>query len=690
MWNADQFKEHKPIQTATAMHGFKMTIIFYLILPIVFYLSVSWIYFGPKNPAYLINRFFCAGGDPEFYVWFINWWPFALSHGLNPFVTTYAWSTSGLNLAWLTSMPSIALLFAPLTYIIGAQATFNIIAILSPALAATACYSLVYYLTRKVIGSLLAGYIFGFSSYELGQLLGHTQLYFIAAIPLVVLLVILRINKSIKRWPFIIALAILESFEFQASLEIFATAAFLSAISLITFYLATPKETKIEIISSSIDIALSLIPFTIITSPYIYYLLTSFRSLPQQMAPATVYSTDILNFIIPTPITRIGRTLFSNISSHYTGNYTEEGAYLGAPLLLIIYHFTIARWNEKYTIPLFTLFLIVAIFSLGDFLHVNGVITHVPMPWWIVSHFPLMNSALPLRLSLYTSLIAAVIVGLWLAKSRSKYSSAFKYGATLLSCIMLSPNMHVYNWSKPHIPQVFSKKYIAGVLTKKENILILPYGGSGTYYQYASGMFFSQYGNYLGFNPLAFKNHPYPATFPLQNGIVPPSFICDIESFCVKHQIKKIFATKGTKIQVIDALYNSGWAKSNVGSTVIFTVPAHPRTAVLSGQYWSLHLCAKKYHWMGRSLSIRNYNYPAVLEISGMYLPGNVIEKLDISYSGFTKIFTVVHATNIHIRIPANGKVNILAQNTFVPHEINHKLSDRRPLSVLVRLRPSF
>jgi hypothetical protein len=506
---------------------------------------------------------------------------------------------------------------------------------------------------------------------------------------LVVLLVILRINKKFKRWPFIIALAILESFEFQASLEIFATAALLAAISLITFYLAAPKETKTAIMSSSIDIALSLIPFTIITSPYIYYFLASIRSLPQQMAPATVYSADILNFIIPTPITRIGRALFSNIASHYTGNYSEEGAYLGAPLLLIIYHFTIVRWNEKYTISLFSLFLIVAIFSLGDFLHVNGVITHIPMPWWIVSHFPLMNSALPLRLSVYTSLIGAVIVGLWLAKSRSKYSSAFKYGAALLSCTMLSPNMHMYNWSKPHIPQVFSKKYIGSVLTKKENILILPYG-SGTYEQYASGMFFSQYGNYLGFNPMAFKNHPYPAVFPLQNGIVPPSFIYDMESFCVKHKIKKIFATKGTNIHVVDALYRLGWAKSNVGGTAIFTVPAHARTAVFSGQYWGLHLCAKKYHWMGRSLSVTNYNYPAALEISGKYLPGNVIEKVEIGYPGFKKIFTIVQATNVHIRIPANGKVNILAQNTFVPHDINHKSSDRRHLSVLVRLWPSF
>ena len=412
MWDAHQFKEYKPIQRATTLHGFWRALIFYIVIPIVFYLSVSWIYFGPHNPEYLIHGFFCAGPDPEFYIWFINWWPFALSHGLNPFVTTYAWSTSGVNLAWFTSMPSISLLFAPLTYIMGAQATFNIIAILSPALAATACYSLVYYLTRKVAGSILAGYIFGFSSYELGQLLGHTQLYFIAAIPLAILLVILRIDKKIKRWPFIIALAILESFEFQASLEIFATAALLAVISLITFYLAAPKEAKTAIMSSSIDIGLSLIPFIIITSPYMYYLLASIRSLPQQMASGTVYSADILNFIIPTPLTRIGRTVFSNIASRYTGNYAEEGAYLGAPLLFIIYHFTISRWNEKYTISLFALFLMIAIFSLGDFLHVNGVITHIPMPWWIVSHFlPLMNSALPLRLSVYTSLISAVIVG---------------------------------------------------------------------------------------------------------------------------------------------------------------------------------------------------------------------------------------------------------------------------------------
>ena len=46
-----------------------------------------------------------GGGDAKIYVWALAWWPHALSHGINPFLTKDVWAPTGTNLAWVTSLP---------------------------------------------------------------------------------------------------------------------------------------------------------------------------------------------------------------------------------------------------------------------------------------------------------------------------------------------------------------------------------------------------------------------------------------------------------------------------------------------------------------------------------------------------------------------------------------------------------
>ena len=45
------------------------------------------------------------------------------------------------------------------------------------------------------------------------------------------------------------------------------------------------------------------------------------------------------------------------------------------------------------------LFVSCAVLSLGSFLNVGGHSTHVPLPFWIVSHTPFLNNLLPVRIS---------------------------------------------------------------------------------------------------------------------------------------------------------------------------------------------------------------------------------------------------------------------------------------------------
>ena len=651
----------------------------YTVTAALFYAVVSWMTFGPHNIGDLASQFFCPSGDPYFYAWFFNWWPFALSHHINPFYITYDWYPPGLNAAWLTSMPSVSLLFSPLTVSFGAQTTFNVVALLSPALAATSFFCLAFYLTNKFFPSLLSGYTFGFSSYMLGQLLGHTQLYFVAPLPCAILLFILRVNNRIGRKTFIGSFSIVALFEFASSLEIFSTFSIMSLLSLIIFYAAGDRTLRTNLLNAVKDVAWSFVPFVLLGSPYLYYLLVGLHSLPHQMAAATYFSTDILNFFLPTPVTRLGRTIFSSISAHFTGNYSEEGAYLGVPLILILSHYVITLWNDKYTKPLSAILLAALIFSLGSYLHVNGVITHVPLPWILISKLPLMNSALPLRLALYTSLVSAVMLAMWLSKSQSVSRSVVKYAAAIVACAFIWPNQELYHWTRPYIPKLFERSNVSKYLARNDNVLIIS-PNSGTYYQLQSGMRFRLYHNYLGFNPAAFhaRFNPYS---------VQQNYAIRLEKYCGVHSIDRIVTVRTTSPQIISTLRRLSWRHITVGRSQIFYVPRALGWVDLKGDYFGLYPFSKSFHWMSHKLTITSIRKTANVEISGKYIPANIVEHITVYMDGKKVSYGVKQSTNLRLHLLRNGVITIKALDTFVPHCVIPNSNDMRHLSVLVRIK---
>ena len=48
--------------------------------------------------------------DPNFYTWSMRWWPYAVSHGINPLYSSQIGAPRGYDLAWATTTPSVDLL----------------------------------------------------------------------------------------------------------------------------------------------------------------------------------------------------------------------------------------------------------------------------------------------------------------------------------------------------------------------------------------------------------------------------------------------------------------------------------------------------------------------------------------------------------------------------------------------------
>ena len=98
-------------------------------------------------------------------IWAFAWWPYALLHKINPFITTAILAPAGTNLTKLNVRPRLSLLFAPLTLMYGSVVSYNIAAIFSAAFAAWTAYFLFYYIFKSLWRSLVGGYFFWYSSY---------------------------------------------------------------------------------------------------------------------------------------------------------------------------------------------------------------------------------------------------------------------------------------------------------------------------------------------------------------------------------------------------------------------------------------------------------------------------------------------------------------------------------------------
>jgi len=145
-------------------------------------------------------------------------------------------------------------------------------------------------------------------------------------------------QDKLKRYVFILLSALLLAVQFGISTEVFATFLTFSFIGLLIFLTFSDKKTRILILKTTLDFGYSLVLALVILSPFLYYIVKgykeAFNSLPKSSAFA-YYSTDLLNFIIPTPITAIGHSLFAKTTAKFAGDFLEEGAYLGIPFILI-------------------------------------------------------------------------------------------------------------------------------------------------------------------------------------------------------------------------------------------------------------------------------------------------------------------------------------------------------------------
>jgi hypothetical protein len=438
------------------------------------YLGLSFLYFGVPVAAHPGRQYVGEGVDPQIFIWSLAWWPHAILDWTNPIVSHAVWSPVGVNLAWTTSTPGLALAFAPVTLLAGPVVSYNLVAVLMPALAAWTAFLLCRHVTGSFWPSLAGGYLFGFSSYMLGQTEGHLHLTSVFLLPLVALVVLRFVEGSLDGRGLAIRLGLLLAAQISFSTEVFLTLTVSLAVALGVAF-ATVPAARARLRRAAVPIVGGYAIATVLAGPFLYYAFTDFEE--ESLNEPSDYPADLLNLVVPTHLSALSIGRASTVAAQFKANPAENGAYLGLPLLVILGWFCWQARRRPAGRFLTVLLAIGIVAELGTALTIRGE-TVVSLPWTLVAELPAFNHVLPVRFAVYVSLVAAVVAALWGATRPPRES--IRIALLGLAVLAVLPHLWHGDWRvHPNRPAFFTANLYRDCLRPGENVLALPHPSWG-------------------------------------------------------------------------------------------------------------------------------------------------------------------------------------------------------------------
>ena len=351
--------------------------------------------------------------DQEQSMWFLRWIPYALAGGQSPFVTGQLNAPDGVNLMWNASMPLVGTVMAPVTLAAGPLVAYNVAIVAAIATSGWACFLALRRFTEGLLGPLVGGAVYAMSPYVASHAALHLNLVVVWAPPAFLILfheLVVRDRYSPRLVG--VLLGVVAGLQLLTFEELLATSAVSAAV--LAGILAIVVHDRALIIARGGRMARAVIP-----AAAAFLALGAWPLAVQFLGPQRVsgrlldsadFATDLLNLVLPTKYQQFAPAAATAISDHFSVLFHEATGYVGLPLLLVIALGAGLRWSDLRlrvaTIAAVAMFVL----SLGPSLRVGGADTGIPMPWLPFSVLPLLEHALPGRLTLYMWLAIALIV----------------------------------------------------------------------------------------------------------------------------------------------------------------------------------------------------------------------------------------------------------------------------------------
>jgi hypothetical protein len=541
----------------------------------VIYMAISVGVFGVLVVGSSARVYIGYATDPSVMMWFLTWWPHALTHNLNPFLTKVIWAPIGYNLAWATSMPGPSLLAYPITRRFGPVVSYNLLCLIAPALNATAAFLLCTRLSRRFLVALTGGYIFGFSPSVLGhELAGHLFLIFSPWVPLLLYLALHFIEHNMKSWHFIGMCALLATAQCLTAAEIFMTAALMGTLTILVATLILPEQSRPKLARLLKILCVSALVTAVLISPYIYYAI-AYRE--QLIAGGSFLNSRLGALFIPPHDLLLSYSQML-AAAHYKsasllGDWTvfETRFYLGPFFLFVLLYSVVKQWQS----PAVRLLLIVGatawLLSLGAYRQIGQY--SIWLPWALFWKLPFVGQAIPLRLALYCYLDLAMLTVLFLDRLKLNWHRTL---GVLLSVLFILPAVPATERAVTAVdtPEFFGTPLFTKYLDRNEIVLVLPNSSDGNsmLWQAQTGMYFRMAGGYIGGIPRKFAEEK-----------IPELFLSDQITLKRGERLRAFLTSYGIRSVVVNANDSSKWSDLDsvlgtspvrVGGVMFYRAPA--------------------------------------------------------------------------------------------------------------------
>lgn len=449
--------------------------------------------------------------DPSFYTWSMRWWPYAVSHGINPLYSSQVGAPHGYDLAWASTTPSVDLLMWPVTAAFGVLVSYNVLLLLLPPASAWAAFLLTRRLTGRFWASLLAGTVYGFCPYMVvHEWQGQPNLTATAVFPLLAYLVLRWWDGTLRaRW-FVIWAAAAMALEFYTFNESFFDMTAVLAAGLVIGWAVAGPAGRPQVARLARLTAVAYAGAVVVAAPYLYYAFRHHQGDFSRQRPA--FFLNPVRLVLPWSDKISGLNWLADYSGHVGRPSVDD--YVGLPVLLVLLGIAVLAWRRPVTRLLVIGFAFVIVLGIGPDL-VFGTSQPIPLPWAGLWSLPIARSAEPSRFIIFAVLVLAVALALWLTMpSSSRLRLAARWGLGLLAVAAIlwdSPtvysavnplplgykppaDMHAVNQLPPFITDGTYRQY----LRPGETVVIVAYrGNAGMLFQADAGFYFRIAGGYI-------------------------------------------------------------------------------------------------------------------------------------------------------------------------------------------------
>lgn len=509
--------------------------------PLGLYTLLSLGLFGYPILLHLGSRIIASDPiDSSQFIWFFAWWPYALLHGLNPFVTHAIFAPNGFNLSWATAMPGPSLVLAPITEIFNGEATYNVVQLACPALSAWTAFLLCRHVTDRLGPSLVGGYVFGFSPYILHDLTGAPYLGLVPLLPVFVLLVLRRLDGSMSQRRFAVWMALALAAQYSISSEVLLSSTLFGGIAIVIAFVlfAGRRRAMFDVVKL---LAVSYIAAVILISPFLYYFFVGTHYPPG----ATYGWSPAAAYVVPPP----NVVALTRHSPALAGSNDE--AYLGLPLIVVVCLYLWERRRDRTAWLIVVSLLVPAICSLGPTLRVRSQFTSISLPWHLLGRLPLLRYLNTIRFSVFVFLGAAVILAIWLSRAPERGRGAImRWSMAVLVVASIFPDIGSSIWATTvNDPPFFASGAYRKYLRPSDHVLTIPAYGPNERWQADTGFRFQLADGYAG-NPFPASYTKYPIWYTLVSTSMIPGYAA---------QLRRFVNAKGVTAIVVDETQPGPW-----------------------------------------------------------------------------------------------------------------------------------